>query len=481
MDNSTQSYANNSEQLDIAFAREQDILTISIVYERETGVIRISDNSMGMSFDELQYALRIGAPPANTGGRSQFGMGMKTAACWFGNWWQVRTKKLGETAEHTIEVDVNQVAAGNNELAYRQQDGKDPLKHYTTIEIRELNRQLRGRTIGKIRDFLRSFYRQDIRRGSLRLLWQDEVVVWLDAEQIFLSDREGHPYRKDFAFVVEEKRVHGWVGVLAHGSRARAGFSILHHDRVVRGWPDSWRPEALYGQLLGSNDLVNQRVMGEIHLDDFQVSHTKDDILWMGSEQEEVENGLQDQCADYCRVAKTARKPKEDERRPSDIEIQTAVEEFQSELSSMEIADLLTLEEVPPPALVEEAFRPLLESIDLSDPAFGGRIGALDVHGYMNYDSSVNDPYVSVESPQATLVIVVVNMQHPHIHQLGGSEGVLNYLRHCTYDAIAEWQAHRRSSEMDPNTIKLLKDRLLRLPLQIEMHKRGVSNLGEPG
>ena len=24
--------------------------------------------------------------------------------------------------------------------------------------------------------------------------------------------------------------------------------------------------EALYGQLLGSNDLVNQRVMGEIHL-----------------------------------------------------------------------------------------------------------------------------------------------------------------------------------------------------------------------
>ena len=85
VDNSTQSYANNSEQLDIAFAREQDILTISIVYERETGVIRISDNSMGMSFDELQYLALPNRCATCEYWRPipQFGMGMKTAACWF--------------------------------------------------------------------------------------------------------------------------------------------------------------------------------------------------------------------------------------------------------------------------------------------------------------------------------------------------------------------------------------------------------------
>ena len=68
----------------------------------------------------------------------------------------------------------------------------------------------------------------------------------------------------------------GWVGILAKGSRAAAGFSILQADRVVRGWPDAWRPSSLYGQLQGSNDLVNQRLVGEIHLDGFDVSHTKE-------------------------------------------------------------------------------------------------------------------------------------------------------------------------------------------------------------
>jgi hypothetical protein len=45
----------------------------------------------------------------------------------------------------------------------------------------------------------------------------------------------------------------------------------------------------------------------------------------------------------------------------------------------------------------------------------------------------------------------------------------LNYLRHCTYDAIAEWQARQKARRLDPNTIKLLKDKLLRIPLDIDM------------
>ena len=46
---------------------------------------------------------------------------------------------------------------------------------------------------------------------------------------------------------------------------------------------------------------------------------------------------------------------------------------------------------------------------------------------------------------------------------------MLNYLRHCTYDGIAEWQARRNEAGLDPDIIKVLKDRMLRLPLEIEM------------
>ena len=55
--------------------------------------------------------------------------------------------------------------------------------------------------------------------------------------------------------------------------------------------------------------------------------------------------------------------------------------------------------------------------------------------------------------------MIIVNTQHPHWTQLSGSEGVLNYLRHCTYDGVAEWQARRMSASLDPDTIKVLKDR----------------------
>jgi hypothetical protein len=54
--------------------------------------------------------------------------------------------------------------------------------------------------------------------------------------------------------------------------------------------------------------------------------------------------------------------------------------------------------------------------------------------------------------------------------QIEGSAGVANYFRHCIYDAIAEWEARKKASRIDSNTIKLLKDQLLRVSLQIEEH-----------
>lgn len=62
-----------------------------------------------------------------------------------------------------------------------------------------------------------------------------------------------------------------------------------------------------------------------------------------------------------------------------------------------------------------------------------------------------------------------MNQAHPHWKQLKGSEGVLNYLRHCVYDGLAEWKARRKAAALAPNTIKLIKDQMLRVPFDIEM------------
>src|SRR5690242_4045108 len=109
VDNSTQSYFNNEDVLWPLMRKVGTRLTVSIAYDRESEIFRISDNAMGMSFDELQSGLTVAQPPLRTDGRSKYGMGLKTAACWLGNKWTVRTKRLGETLEHRVEVDVARI------------------------------------------------------------------------------------------------------------------------------------------------------------------------------------------------------------------------------------------------------------------------------------------------------------------------------------------------------------------------------------
>ena len=284
VDNATQSYFNHKETLDEALSSAGESLCIGIVYEREgAGLLRVSDNAMGMSYEELTDSLKVGFPPENASGRSKYGMGMKTASCWIGNSWTVRTKRLGETTEHHVTVDVEKIAGGDNDLGYFAVRGRPEDQHYTVIEIGDHNQVFHSRTIGKVKDFLRSMYRQDLRGGWATIEWQGSPLQWRDDFR-FLQARDSSIYRKDFEFSAAGKEVKGWVGVLSKGAggRGRAGFSILHADRVVRGWPESWRPENIYG-FQGRNDLINQRLVGEIHLNDFEVSHTKDDILWYGT------------------------------------------------------------------------------------------------------------------------------------------------------------------------------------------------------
>lgn len=473
IDNSTQSYFDYKDELNTLYSKEGEGLTVSVSYDkdRSDGFLRIADNAMGMSEIELRRALHVALPPQNTTGRSKYGMGLKTAACWIGNLWTIKTKRYGETNEYEVTVDVDRIASGTSELPTRIIQDRPQNVHYTIIEIMNHNRKFQGRTLGKIREFLSSMYREDFRANILILEWQGSKLTWDEFDGRLLKAHDGSKYKKIFDFTVDGKKVWGWVGILDRGSRADAGFSIIHGGRVIRGWPDSWRPTSLYGQYLGSNDLVNQRLIGEIHLDDFDVSHTKDDILWLGSQEEEVENKLFEQCADYRDTALKRRKGGVDERGPTEIEVTTAVDELKRELTSPEMIDSIRIELVPPEAVVTESVKKIAQSVSSTREAtFGAKIYDLNVQIYVAADMSPNDPYVTVDGTSTNNVTVVVNTQHPHWLQLKGSEGVLNYLRHCTYDAIAEWQARSKAARIDPNTIKLLKDKLLRVPIELEEH-----------
>lgn len=473
VDNSTQSYFDNQAQLDAQMKKDAEgPLTVSIVYDRKKGLLRVADNAMGMSLEELDRALHVALPPLNTSGRSKYGMGLKTAACWLGDRWSITTKKLGEDLEHSVVVDVEKVAREAEDALVYSSKPKDPDKHYTVVEVVEMNRAFHGRTLGKIGDFLRSMYRSDLRSGILMLRWRDQVLEWESMDARLLVSRDGKKYRKEFQFEVDGKNVRGWVGILDKGSRADAGFSILQANRVVRGWPDAWRPSSLYGQFQGSNDLVNQRLVGEIHLDNFEVSHTKDDILWQGIQEEEVERELKECCGDYREFAKTRRKADDDQRGPSEADVKTALDEIEKELRSAEMVDQINISVVPPPDAIDASNEKIVSSVVTTRTATleGTIAGSPEISWKIFLEgTSPNDPYVVSDSTKASEITVVVNTNHPYWHtQLGAAESVRDYLRHCIYDSVAEWQARAKTSSMAPETVKLLKDQLLRVPLEMD-------------
>jgi hypothetical protein len=318
-------------------------------------------------------------------------------------------------------------------------------------------------------------YRADLQAGTLRLTWRDQELKWESIDSKLLVAKDGTKYRKDFIFETQGgKVVMGWVGILAKGSRADAGFAQLQAKRVVRGWPDAWRPTSLYGQFQGSNDLVNQRLVGEIDLSQFDVSHTKDSILWRDTEEEEVEDKLKAECNDYKEFAKNRRKDDEDQRGPSDVDVKAALDDLEKELSSPEMVDQINITVIPSKEAIEASNDKIIDSVVKTRSAtLRGTIASTPSIEWEIFleNMSPNDPYVVSESTQTNKIIVVVNRNHPYWStQLSGAESVRDYLRQCIYDAVAEWQARAKASTIDANTVKLLKDHLLRVPMQMESH-----------
>lgn len=482
VDNSTQSFFENREILENV-AKRQGLarpLIVTVEYELKEDLLRITDNAMGMSLSELERALHVSMPPPNTSGRSKYGMGLKTAACWLGNLWSIRTKKLGATTEYHVEVNVHEVASGNNDLDPVIQEGLPEDTHYTIIEIRNHNRRFKGRTLGKITKFLRSMYRQDFRDKVLTLVWRGEVLEWAEFDDRWATAHDGERYLKNFEFYIEpdaedandskaKKKVYGWVGVLEKGSRSDAGFSIMHSGRVIKGWPDSWRPESIFGY--ERNDLINQRLIGEINLDEFIVSHTKDDIQWMGDQEEQVEQKLYEHCSDFVRYARELRKGVKDSRGPSYQDTETAISELEKELRSSELSDVITLEPILTEPLVKTMVKAVKNQVvDKRQERFQIKISNISVRLYLEDDMSPFEPYLTIDATQQDNIIIIVNAAHPHWGQLAGAEGVLNYLRHCVYDGVAEWSARKLTSTIDPDTIKIYKDKYLRIPLEMEKH-----------
>ncbi|MCK5606762.1 ATP-binding protein, partial [Candidatus Pacearchaeota archaeon] len=105
VDNSTQNYYDFEEKLKKKYENEKvKNLRVEIEYNKNLNSLSIRDNAHGMGWEELERAVKLNKPPKNHSGRCEFGMGLKTAACWFGRNWTIATTRLNEENKYIVNV-----------------------------------------------------------------------------------------------------------------------------------------------------------------------------------------------------------------------------------------------------------------------------------------------------------------------------------------------------------------------------------------
>ena len=344
-----------------------------------------------------------------------------------------------------------------------------PFRHQQTSitpesKSRILTGFFHGAGIAKIKRFLSSMYRVKLSEKELALFFNNERLKWvspIDDGNVHTSN--GQDCHEKFAFDINDKRVSGWIAVLEKGSRSNAGLTIIRRGRVIKGWPDSWRPQAIYGQLEGSNDLVNQRLVGEVNLDAFGVSHTKDDILWEGNEDALVERKLAEVSAPFMAIAQSYRRRGVRGSFPSNATVSSALNVLDEEIMSPRFREVVGTNGKVPVEAYEAVSMSLFPRMRRLTPDASYDLHSLTLNVFLSEESSDKDPYLGIQIAPKDVLNVVINMKHPHVRDLSGRLGVLNHLKACTYEGVAQWKVHKAWSADRPELIRVIKDSLLRV------------------
>ena len=320
VDNSLHSYMNNKLELKKIGVNHCDV-KLSILDNGEGEEINIHDNAGGIHPDDFERLLSLGIPKEKSETQlSEFGMGMKTATIWFGNYIEIETKHYLEEKCYKITIDIDKVDT-DEYVDIIEVKPSSNLKSYSKIKISKLNRKLNRKKV-KIKNSLSSIYRKYIESGDLVLTFEDDELKPFNIE--FRNDSEGKPFKKDFEIELSSgKKCKGWIGIMVKGKSVVSGFSVYRHSRMVQGYPENaWRPKEVYSSEGGSNTTKNQRLIGELDMTDFDVAHTKNKINFKDDDEGEFREKLKDVCSFIATEANKTLKPKTTKEHEGNINVQ---------------------------------------------------------------------------------------------------------------------------------------------------------------
>lgn len=473
VDNSTQNYYDHRTELAKHFGVQLggQKLQVYVNYEPSKNSLIISDDANGMDLEELTRALVLDKPPPSTSGRCEFGMGLKTAACWFGSTWSIRTARLGSGVELRAKIHIPELVGKLVEEIPIEQRIVKPDEHYTQITINGLYKKIKGRTASRIKEQLGSMYRVDLRSGDVSIFWGGEAVSY--EEPPILVEQRGekeYRWRKPISFTVldddrHELPVEGWVGIRNPGNQRLAGFALLRRGRVVVGGPgDGYKPEELFGQ---GNTFRSQRLIGELSLDQWPVAQAKDAFDWSGGLEDSLIEQLRKQCDDYSEKAEGLRvSPRALSSSDMELASDTTRKLFENPKFSAAVQHELVLP--APPESDEQAKRDIaaINSVSSGPISYKLNLRGTTWTFKLHWQDQISDaPWMSVAYPTEEAIDIFLNTGHPFFSPYFASQGLLELLQKVVIAiALVEKMARRVSptGQIDVSDFRGIMNRVLR-------------------
>ena len=335
IDNSTQSFFTNRGELE-----KIGQTSVKIDIEIYPEYIKIVDNAFGMEMDEFQRASKLNSPPEDRSGRSEKGMGLKTAATCLGSFWSVETTQLHSKNKYIIEMDVDDISINAPDKIDADKYECYDNEHFTSIFIKNLNKKITPHKIQTLTRTLSEIYAIDIRNGDLELTI-NKVPVKYEAPKLWINAENNSEYKVTFdrEIIVDQQKYSfdGWIGIRETGDTEFSGINIFRKDRVIKM---HYRPTNLVGK---SNSFSYQRIIGEVYLkgNNWEPSYTKDELMWEGELEEKFIDELKEAAGGLIKKSRELRKDEKAVSQEKQKQISSNVTKSFTTLNSDEISKII--------------------------------------------------------------------------------------------------------------------------------------------
>jgi cell division protein FtsB len=312
IDNSIASYIKNKDILEKLNGKN---FKLKIRIDKFNDEIIITDNAAGINEKDFQRALQPANRPEDTSGLNEFGLGMKYAAVWLSNEWELHSSAIGENISRQTIFNYEKVINDQLESLPIIEKSKSPNEHGTKVILRYLESKHVSRFPEKrIIDKLSNIYRNYLRPGDtfqskhkeydIDIIAFEKHLKWEEfgfLNKQWYKDRQGEFLKNTPVFEwkheIKEQKIEwleevmniddstiykipkslivsGFVGILPDGHQVhKNGFVITRRGRVIEGYDERIFPASISGRQARAFHFI--RIYGELNFQEVDVSFDK--------------------------------------------------------------------------------------------------------------------------------------------------------------------------------------------------------------